>query len=280
MKRFRIVALGLILSLLMPVSAWASTYLAVGDSIAFGTGASQVSDYNNYTNYPLKGTETPFKGYTDRLFEYLQANKGVETYVNASKNGITSAQLFGGLTAFPGLIPLEKTDFITINVGANDLLAPLQALVSSNPRYLTEPGYLEKQLKTLSPEIRGLISTLTTSSIQFKSNWKDIMNNLRKTNKSNATIIVNTVYNPFPVGSTLYFFATPFLATINTTIRSMAKTYGYKVADVKIMFDLLYSSKKPLIHYDIINDPVALHPTDLGYSTIYNLNKLLVPRTR
>lgn len=265
MKKFRIVALGLILALVMPITAWASTYFAIGDSIAFGTGAplTATSPYSAF--YPLKGSDTPFYGYTDRFYEYLKSIKKVDTYVNASMNGMTSAQLAVGLNNLPpGLnVPTMVKDFITINIGANDLLAPLRTFVGPN--------------SDITDLTSGQIALLWSESKKFNDNWNMIMTNLRKTKGSNATIIVNTVYNPFPVGSTLYFFASPFLANINMSIRNMAKTYGYKVADVKIAFDLLYSSKYPLVHFDLL-DPVALHPTDKGYVTIYNLNKMLVPR--
>lgn len=282
MKKFRLVALALILSLLiMPRVAWAdenSTYLALGDSIAYGHGASSTTTFpGDYLLY--NQSVPPGYGYTDMLYRYLNKSRGVDSYINASSNGLTSEQLKSALLNASSMayIPTDSDDFVTVSVGGNDVLGPLKEFVGMHPEYLVD-GYFENQITDLTklpPELVELVVLLTKNSISFKSNWKVLMGNLR--DRTDATIIVNTVYNPFPAGSALNIFATPFLETINLPIRSMCRTYGYKVADIKVIFDILNSSRRPLVH-DLSDMNMALHPTDRGYEAIYSMNQKLVPR--
>lgn len=254
------------------------TYLALGDSIAYGHGASTITSYSDINYRFYKPSVPPGNGYTDMLYSYLNNYRGVGIYINASSNGLTSESLKKNLMkeSFTSYLPTDSHDFITISVGGDDILKPLKAFVKKNPAYLV-PGYFESQssnIKNMPPELAGLIAELNSSTTRFNSNWKEIMENLR--NNTAATIIVNTVYNPFPVGSDLYDFTEPFLKDVNMSIKGMSKAYDYKIADVKGIFDIQNNSNNILVH-DLIELNLALHPNDKGYVVIYSLNEKLVP---
>lgn len=284
MKKFRIVALLLILSLLlMPGTALAGEregvkYAALGDSIAFGIGATQQTAYP--ASYIVRGEY----GYTDMFNKHLSRVYGEGVYMNVSLPGVTSSQLLDSLVTPTNAVyavtnvAVADADILTISIGGNDILHPIIEFIGTYPQYLA-PGVLEGILATpmaiWPTELQLLVAELGANSTQFGSYWMAIMTDIRITRGSTADIYVNTVYNPFPADSPLYDFTRGFIAGINTPIRALDMVYGYKVVDVENTFDEYHNKAKPLVH-DLTDMTVALHPTDRGYKTIYKMHKVLM----
>lgn len=293
MRRFRIVALLLILSLLLiPVTALAGekgsiTYVALGDSVAYGVGASVYSDYSSdYPYYLLvTGAPPPRYGYTDRFYEHLEKVQETVYYTNVSFPGVTSSSLLDGLrepfSVVQGAVyaASNEEDIITISVGGNDVLRPIIDFVEADPFIRLAPGYFEGILM-MDPldwpvEFQLLFAELNANANGFGPNWADIIQDIRQEKGSNADIYVNTVYNPFPVGTPLNTFTDLFLDRINTPIRLYSALYDYKVVDVYKAFNKMGNRNKPFVHgLDDMN--VALHPTDSGYKTIARIHKSLL----
>jgi lysophospholipase L1-like esterase len=254
-------------------------YAALGDSIAYGIGASEFSSYESSYIAP-----PGMNGYTDMFNKHLSRAYGEVTYANVSLPGVTSAQMKDSLVTpttafdFATNAAVTNADILTISIGGNDILQPIKAFIGSNQGYLV-PGVLERilamDMATWPIELQVLAAELGANSTQFGPHWMAIMTDIRATKGSTADIYVNTVYNPFPADSPLYDFAKVFIAGINTPIRALDMQYGYKVVDVGSAFDEYHNKVKPLVH-DLTDMTVALHPTDRGYKTIYKMHKNLL----
>jgi lysophospholipase L1-like esterase len=86
------------------------SYVALGDSLAAGTGAS-------------------YEGYVDRYASYLESDTGVRVNVNnLGQNGLTSPDLLFALRSdLSWRQAIGEADILTINVGINDLGRAAQA---------------------------------------------------------------------------------------------------------------------------------------------------------
>ncbi len=287
MKKFRIIALLLILSLLLlPGSAFAGERegvrnTALGDSVAYGVGASKMSSYESSYAVPLG-----MNGYTDMFNKHMTEMYGVGIYANVSLPGLTSAQLKDSLVtptnAFDFAINTAVTDadILTVSIGGNDIMQPIIAFIETYPQYLA-PGTLEEILAmpmaTWPTELQLLVVELGVNSVQFGSNWMAMMSDLRMARGLTADVYVNNLYNPFLGDEVLYAFAEPFISSINAIIENPITIgmYGYQVVDVKGAFDKIGDKNKALVH-DMTDLSVALHPTDRGYKTICRLHKKLL----
>src|SRR4051812_28142525 len=90
-------------------------YLALGDSLAFGVGA----------------TDPAQLGYVPRLFNFFHgtAHGGVDTFVNYSRPGETSESMISGGQLGQALADIQNKDVrvVTLDIGANDFLTLLQS---------------------------------------------------------------------------------------------------------------------------------------------------------
>lgn len=270
------------------------TYVALGDSIAYGTGGTD-------------GT-----GYTDLLNEHFSRRFGAGEYYNVSRDGLRSEDLLGALLVpedpYGVQIAVMQADIITISIGGNDLLGPFleelmnviekkytiyvdgigliidyQALLKDfeewedNP--MTQPHFTD-MIGKLSVQLPGIIE-------EFSDNWYAIIGKIRSLNPE-AEILVNTVYNPLKFSNNLEGFASIPITAINASIYEWAVVYDYHVVDVYTRFER-YNNPRVLAVADLrtlpmyfedpdYNGAVPLHPTDLGYHFIVNLHKGLVGR--
>ena len=97
-----------VLALLLPAAAAADPYVALGDSVGAGSGASSAA--NRYVN---------------RLYVDYQAELGADQLLNRSQGGATSASLIndGQLAqALADINAASDTKAVTIDIGGNDAL--------------------------------------------------------------------------------------------------------------------------------------------------------------
>lgn len=263
------------------------TYIALGDSIAYGTGAADD------------------EGYTDLFAAHLNRVFGEGDYNNLAEDGMTSDELLYLLTV-PGdtkgvQAAVTDADIITISIGGNDLLGTfIQALLGVimddylNPDFSIDFDALLADLAmweldpTTQPQFNLMIATFAEEIPEIVTNhaenWGMIISIIRTFNPD-AEIYVNTVYNPFKFSQLLSAFADEAIQGLNLPITMCAQLYGYHVVDVYSNFEA-YNNPKKLIVGDMstlmqLADPdytgdVPLHPTDFGYKFIFNLHKDLM----
>ena len=258
MRLVRVVLLVLAMLMVLQAPAWAAprpaaTYLALGNSVAFGIGAS-----NNY-------------GYVPLLHDFLTARScgsgeavGCRLdLVNIAEPGATSTSLIEGtqptqLVKAEQLLvernhnatPTDDVRLITLDIGGNDVFGPVFEVCVPDPTVAACQATIARQLVLLA------------------ANYETILSRLRAAAGPETTIAVMTYYNPLP-GCPLSDFSgladavleggPPLPLTVsglNDIIRAAAKDNGAVVAETK---GVVGSG-------DLVGD--CLHPNDSGHAAI------------
>lgn len=264
-------ALILCLIILLPVSMFrsevavagsssANDMVSIGDSIAYGLGASAG------------------QGYSELFYSYLQSQPelaGTKLF-NLAKPGAQSSDLLDQLESDSNLTAhLENAHVVTVSVGGNNLLVPVIWCVA-NAYHLdpTDPQLDTKLEKAINRDMNhnntllrvALSETLETELkagvVKFKSNWPKIIQSI-KTQAPKSQVYVLTVYNPFSQEDLLFSLFDPYVQQINSTIKAEG---GYTIADTYNCF-LQESTQKPL-NFDIIQGQIDPHPTQQGHKLI------------
>lgn len=261
---------------LAPVKVYAApkapVYVALGDSVSYGMSA------------------TPGYGYTVLMKTYLEEkyNKGGSSvgYQNLSVPGDTAQDLYERVKSAGYAAAIAEADLITVNIGGNNLLQPIIALVQSlyptattlealNGAITAYPyplyALLEKLQDSTSPESKMLSSTLLAGVVSFNIYWPLTIREIRKL-EPKAEIYVNTLYSPVPQGHPLSMLLNPYIKAINLSIKGYQSRYTYRVVDV-------YSAFAPVttqvVGFNISVSPfnVDIHPNDAGHQLIFNTLK-------
>ncbi|MFQ5880829.1 MAG: SGNH/GDSL hydrolase family protein, partial [Dehalococcoidia bacterium] len=224
-------------------------YLALGDSLAAGVGAS----------------DRAAKGYVPLIHRHLQETPRWRErdlgLLNLSVPGETTASMMapgGQLEQATGEIarrngdadPNSDVEVITIDIGANDLLDLLLANLAC----------------ALNPDEPECQTRLQYTLALAAANVRTIFRQLRTAAGPDAIIIVMTYYNPFSgTGLPLEQVADEAVAELNVTIVAAAGAPEVKalVADV---FPLFAGKAPQLTH--ITQLPPDVHPNDTGYALI------------
>ena len=210
--------------------AW--TYVALGDSLAVGTGAS-------------------YKGYVDRYAAYLEADTGSQISItNLGRNGQTSSELLRGLLDNPSWRrAVGEADVLTVNIGINDLGYAAEAHQNGTCGGADNQDCLREVVETV------------------EGNWNAILAELLSLRSTNDTIIrtAGLGYTPYldPEGAAdggssgelneLQVFE-PYLDRVNRHIATTASDNGIPYAEVRL--------DKGYINQD------GVHPNDEGYEII------------
>lgn len=124
------------------------SYVALGDSLAAGTGAS-------------------YEGYVDRYAAYLESDTGVRVNVNnLGQNGLTSPELLFALRSDPSWRQaIGAADVLTINIGINDLGRAVQAYENRTC------GGTDNQdcLRTAVQTVKGNWNAITAELLSLRS---------------------------------------------------------------------------------------------------------------
>jgi lysophospholipase L1-like esterase len=229
-----------------------ATYLALGDSLAVGVGAT-----------PMEWQS----GYVGRFNRYLQDSRdGPHRLLNIGVSGETSSSfIYGGqLAAAVAAINDPENDIqtVTLDIGGNDLLA----LLRPNAPCVADPGGLACQQAVVGAlalfgENYGLILATLASALQDDP----------------ATVMVMTYYNPFdgtgspfeaPIDVALLGFdgtidcaAGPQYWGMNDLIACGGAAAGVRVVDV---YPLFAGNAMGLTHVGSGD----IHPNDDGYALI------------
>jgi lysophospholipase L1-like esterase len=220
-------------------------YVALGDSLAAGTGAS-------------------YEGYVNRYAGYLKADTGIQAKViNLGQNGLTSPELLDALRNDPSWRrAVGGADVLTVNIGLNDLGRAAQEHENG-----TFVGAADNQ-----DCLREVVATV-------EGNWNAIFNELLGLRSTNDTIIraAGLGYTPYldpeatPDGVSsgelhdLQVFE-PYLDEVNRRIATMSSDNGIPYAEVRL--DKGYMSEDGVHLNDEGYEIIAERLQQLGYSPL------------
>ncbi|MDR4888553.1 SGNH/GDSL hydrolase family protein [Fredinandcohnia sp. QZ13] len=135
---FSLILFALFLSI--PVSAFAKgpakkniDYVALGDSLAAGT-----TPYNEID-----------KGYADFLVERFVQSQYTVDFINFGVPGYTSTNVLHDMTKFEVQAKIREAEYVTIDIGANDIL-----------RLLNTPDKIPQALDEVSANLFGILGAI------------------------------------------------------------------------------------------------------------------------
>jgi GDSL-like Lipase/Acylhydrolase family len=226
-------------------------YTALGNSIAFGVGAS----------FTVNDAKKHGYGYVYYFRDFLETIFPCVKLINLAEPGFTSSDLLHQLqTDTDAREAIKKADLITISIGGGDLLDCFLPSPSPDP-----------------------VACLQNAVANFAHNWQLIMKEIRESIRSHAEIFVMTVYNPFRGNEALLFtIAETAIQNINNVIKANRIKFHYTVVDVHEDFLGQFTNTtqwKVCIWTHFCEIPVPPktrdpHPTDAGHLEIARLHEL------
>lgn len=221
-------------------------YIAIGDSIGFGIGAS----------------DPAARGYAALTLEALRSSeryqeRGLEL-INLSVAGATSSDLVlpgGQMEAAVAEIERRQQDnssqdddveIITVDIGANDLLG----LVAADSPCISQAADDQQCLQRLRDVLRDL-----------QANLSELLRGLRD-GAPNATIVVADLYNPYSgTGDIRETIADFGVAQVNVAIIAAASDPDLRV-DTASVYQLFLGRGNHWVAAD------GIHPNDAGHAVI------------
>jgi lysophospholipase L1-like esterase len=248
-----------------PQPARQSTYLALGDSLAFGYSQAKFNSL-----YPNENPAAFDTGYVDDFGRVLGLFDHNLQIVNDGCPGETTESFIDGPCAYQLEFPLHHpysggpdssqlsdalaylgahpgtVDPITIDIGANDALGLIEGTCK------LEAACIQAGAPALFAHIAGNLAL--------------ILGDLRAA-APHAQIIVLGLYNPF--GSTIAG-ADQLTAALNETLAGVAAGVGARFADPLPIFNPAGPLEAPTICLltNMCTPLVDIHPTDLGYAVL------------
>ena len=221
------------------------SYVALGDSLAVGVGASTGN------------------GYVARYKTALESDTGATVNLNnRAVSGISSAQLLSALQSDGNLrTALQNAQVITFDIGGIDLLAAR----STYKQNTTSCGGADNQ------------NCLRTAVANFKTNWNGIIAQLHSLNAA-ANVRTIDIYNPFVVvdkaadtfpndgGLNDFQVFKIYLDETNNHIRTTATGNGIALGRVYCSFNGVNGDIDPGSFSLIAGD--GFHPNDAGHAVI------------
>lgn len=248
-------------------------YIALGDSISTGYGLENIDDsYARITTWNVK---------ENCLSEIDNINMN-----NLAINGLDSNELLIKLENGEIDIP-KNTDFITLSIGANDLLGPFQRILSDFfecnkselgssllKEIVTDPINVMDILSKLNSE-EGLINNeiLRKAAEDFSSNLEKIIHYIKK-DSADTRIYVMNIYNPYKDFNVNYFIdelrlgdiSEEYIQIINEAFNENSEEY--KLIDVYSAFN---NSEVSLVNANSDTFNFDPHPNKEGHAVIAKL---------
>lgn len=224
----------LVVSLVFSTSAFAknnngkNSLVALGDSIPFGYNLDATNNHPSKKAFPfLMGKEADLRVNnlgipgltTDGMLNLLQNN---QKYRQAVKHA----------------------DYITLNIGSNDLIAALRAASNASGGNSEYFNYL-------------LIQNIQNSNIFVKLNAT--IAEIRKL--SDAPIVIHNIYNPFQVTDPFHYIALNALPIINGNISNLVGVANNNYHNV-VLADTYIAFGSNQANYVVSGD---IHPTVAGH---------------
>lgn len=220
--------------------AW--KYLALGDSLAAGEGAS--SPTSNYASR--------FRTYLEATFNvsFAFANLGIPGESTSSFVQSPESQLDRAIAEIKSLQtdgdPATQTHVITLSLGVNDIV-PI----------------LEGALCRAGPSDPGCRSELDNAVSRIETNMSVILRRLREAAGPETLIMLMTYYDPFDFGSGLAFetLSDETMRNLNGRIIAAAHANDITIADAHSLFRGLAARLTHVLEGDV-------HPVDRGYGVL------------
>jgi lysophospholipase L1-like esterase len=244
-----------------------SSYLALGDSLAFGY--SQAKFESLLPSEPPAAYDT---GYVDDFARLLKLGNPKLQVINDGCPGETTESFIKGPCEYQLAFPLHhpyvggptssqlsdalaylqanpNTNPITLDIGANDALGVIERTC-------------EKKVECVVKEAPGLFAHIA-------ANLGLILGDLRGAD-SHATIIVLGLYNPF--GEKLSG-GDALTAQLNEVMSKVAAAVGARFADPLPVFNPpgAFEESTICLLTNMCKTPEDIHPTDLGYGVLAGL---------
>lgn len=243
-------------------------YLALGDSIS--------------TGYALGGGH-----FTDENFVNIVAAAGGYTVTNKAIDGNTAVGIYAQISEGALDTEITEADLITITCGGNDMMAILYQMIAQQYTLMTgaEIDASDVVMTMIGGDDAARISLLGAASAVlpgfsetevfqttldvFITNFNLVLSYIRALN-SEATVIVNTQYNPY------HWFTSPMFTLLNTeidagaarlsqAITDNAPTGGYLIADVYTAFN---TGEANLSNASDVTMELDFHPNADGHAVI------------
>jgi len=244
------------------------TYLALGDSLAFGYSQSRFE-----ANYPEENPEAFETGYVNDFGAFLQRLRPNVQIVNDGCPGETTDSLIEGPCAYGELYPLHhpysggvtssqlsdalsyiasnpgRVGPITIDIGANDALHVIES--------------------TCKLEASCILAEAPALFNHIGTNLGYILGKLREA-APHAEIIVLGLYNPF--GSAIEG-GTQLTAALNEVLENVASSVHARFADPLPLFNPPGAAEQATLCLltNMCTEKPDIHPTDAGYKVLAGL---------
>ena len=217
-------------------------YLALGDSLAAGEGAS--SPANNYA--------TRFRQYLEATFnvDFAFTNLGIPGESTSSFVQGPESQLDRAIAEIKSLQndgdPATQTHVITLSLGVNDIIPTLEGPVCR-----------------AGPGDPGCRTELDNATSLIETNMNVILRRLREAAGPETLIMLMTYYDPFDFGSGLAFEALSdeTMRNLNGRIVAAAQANDIAIADAHPLFRGLAARLTHVLEGDV-------HPVDRGYGVL------------
>lgn len=218
-------------------------YLALGDSIPYGTFYSSLWDYLS------GGTDT--NSYVEQFASFI----GADVFLDESISGDNAIDVYSDVMGHLS-DEVQTADVITLSIGANDIMDAAARNSSGLDKY----------------NIDWIIADQGLAS--FTTYWSQIINRIYELNPD-VQLIVMTVYNPYRTSETIYnsvnaYFEGGVAPThtigdgLNDIIRADSR---YKVADIYQAFNATDIRDSFTGFYNSFCDP---HPNQVGQDFIFD----------
>ena len=242
----------------------------LGDSIAAGYG---LAGYTGSTTASPKDSYASILGekYKGELSDITQAQM-----VNLAVSGYTSTQVLKSLENQQTLEQLTGSDVVVISAGGNDVMGPLLAFV-----YVGLGVKSQEDMNKLDPKVfsdpktelkmKPTLALITMNIKAFTENIRKISEMIHS--KTNARIIVQTVYNPLdsePRYADLSKIVDEKLGELNKAINDCSDAgKNYTVCDISKAFAGKSSQLTNI-------DKLDIHPSAAGHKVIADeLDKII-----
>lgn len=264
-----ILAFALLLPMAAPASAQAvkTDYVAFGDSVAAGVrgGTGEASSALGYTNrlaadLNSAGIGGDFNG--DFCVSGATAKSLAEKTAVLTDKGSAKAQL------------VADAELATLQIGANDLLAPFTSYIKS------AGGVSNIDPAKAKAALQQVADSVSTVAPAVQANIETILKNILAANP-NIKVFVLGYYNPLPfVSKTLGVDLKAPMQTFNAAIEKAVADVNASVSGAQLTYvdltDTVAAGADNLVTTDI-------HPTEAGYkaiaATLWARVKVLLPTT-
>ena len=238
------------------VKADYQTYLAVGDSLAFGFGTSSA---------PSPGND---RGYVAPYDTFLAAGNGgtVPHAIDLGVYGETSSSFFapnspGALLNTNYSAPAVSQDaLMQATIGANPSIGTVTVQLGSNDLYalLLNPAYQTASQAVQLAMFQQALGTFGFNEMKLLTELKGLL--------PHANVLVLNYYNPYPgSGSPFEVAASHAIPELNKVIKQVALGAGDIPVDISAPF---VGHEASFTHVQDPGGQFNVHPTGAGYDAI------------